>query len=503
MQRKEPRYRFSLIVQKKGDDETNKKSKNGEVGSGRLIPVKQGYLYKKSTKPLNKDWKKKYVILSDDGKLIYHPSLHDYMDDVHAKDINLLRTTVKIPGLRPRAVKTFVTAPDQNQANGQMNNLSGEVDGSVVIPNASLTPGMVNEFLGQIAPPPGATPGSKIETPNVKKRHRRAKSGAKTLDGQDPDSDGYEFVIVSLDNKKWHFEADSAEEREEWVQAIEQQILSSLQSNESTKSKNRVGSGVDPQFAQIIRNVKGNSQCVDCGTPNPDWASLNLGAVICIECSGIHRNLGTHLSRVRSLDLDEWTPELLAVMTSIGNDMANSVWDANIKGRTRPTPDTPREEKEKWIRAKYEEKLFLPAPPYLDVPLPQQLIDAIARQDVHNTVLVLGHAKQMDVNAPYSKSDTRAALHIAAALGNVVLVQLLLWYGANVKMVDHEGRNALWYARSSGSPECVELLRGQGCPENPTLPRRRATSQPVGPGQTQGQPQDGNDVFEKLPASVI
>ena len=51
------------------------------------------------------------------------------------------------------------------------------------------------------------------------------------------DSDGYEFVIVSLDNKKWHFEADSAEEREEWVQAIEQQILSSLQSNESTKSK--------------------------------------------------------------------------------------------------------------------------------------------------------------------------------------------------------------------------------------------------------------------------
>ena len=47
---------------------------------------------------------------------------------------------------------------------------------------------MVNDFLGQIAPPPGSinTPGSKIETPNVKKRHRRAKSGAKTLDGQDP-----------------------------------------------------------------------------------------------------------------------------------------------------------------------------------------------------------------------------------------------------------------------------------------------------------------------------
>jgi len=39
---------------------------------------------------------------------------------------------------------------------------------------------------------------------------------------------------------------------------------------------------------------------------DPDWASLNLGTVLCIECSGVHRNLGTHLSRVRSLDLDDW-----------------------------------------------------------------------------------------------------------------------------------------------------------------------------------------------------
>ena len=57
----------------------------------------------------------------------------------------------------------------------------------------------------------------------------------------------------------------------------------------------------------------------------------------------------------------------------------------------------------------------------------QQLIDAVARQDIHNTILVLAYAKTEDVNSPYSKTDTRTALHIAAALGNVVLVQLLLW----------------------------------------------------------------------------
>lgn len=58
---------------------------------------------------------------------------------------------------------------------------------------------------------------------------------------------------------------------------------------------------------QSIRTrVPGNGQCADCNSPNPDWASLNLGILMCIECSGVHRNLGSHISKVRSLDLDGW-----------------------------------------------------------------------------------------------------------------------------------------------------------------------------------------------------
>jgi len=59
----------------------------------------------------------------------------------------------------------------------------------------------------------------------------------------------------------------------------------------------------------------------------------------------------------------------------------------------------------------------------------QQLMDAVARQDIRNTILVLAYCKQDQINTPYSKTDTRTALHIAAALGNLVLVQLLLWVG--------------------------------------------------------------------------
>ncbi|XP_071152727.1 centaurin-gamma-1A-like isoform X22 [Mytilus edulis] len=459
----------------KGKEEEKKVSEEGQkVGSGRAIPLKQGYLYKKSH-GLNKEWKKKYVTLSDDGKLSYHPSLHDYMDDIHKKEITLMHTTVKIPGLRPRTTKTIPNYPAQHP--------NQEANGSIkVIPNGDSLKLGVN----------GSSVGSKIETPNVKKRHRRAKSGGiKNFGpGDGEDSDGYEFMIISLENKQWHFEATDCNERDEWVNAIEQQILNCLQGNESSKSKKHLTA--DPAGVQTIRGVRGNQVCADCGTPNPDWSSLNLGTLLCIECSGIHRNLGTHLSRVRSLDLDEWPPDLQRVMMSIGNSTANSVWEANIKGRPKVLPSSSREEKERWIRCKYESKEFLPPAPYVDIPLNQQLIDALVREDIRNIILVLGHSHSDDINSPYSKDDGRTALHIAAALGNVVFVQLLLWYSANVKVVDHEGRNALWYAKSSGSSECVELLTTNGCPENPTLPRRRTSVQA-----------GKNDVFEKLPASVI
>uniref|UniRef100_T1IUZ3 Gtpase-activating protein centaurin gamma n=1 Tax=Strigamia maritima TaxID=126957 RepID=T1IUZ3_STRMM len=526
-------FTVSSLPLKKGDED--KKVKNGEVGSGRAIPLKQGYLYKRSMKALNKEWKKKYVTLCDDGRLTYHPSLHDYMDDVHGKDIPLVHTTVKIPGQKPRGSRSQNSSNTVNGITNEINSLSisgggfhtnlqafnkdksrdkdvlltayeviregqaprsssvsSNCDDSVVIPNSSITPGLMNgSEIGS-----SNTIGGKNETPNVKKRHRRMKSsGLKNVDNLD-DSDGYEFMIVSLDNKQWHFEAPNTEERELWVQAIEQQILNSLQSNETTKSKSRMNSLVEAANLQAIRtSVWGNAHCVDCDAPNPDWASLNLGAVMCIECSGIHRNLGSHISRVRSLDLDEWPPGHIAVMMQMGNQVANSIWEANLKGKAKPTPNSSREEKERWIRAKYENKEFL-ASVTQNISIGQQLIDAVCKQEMRVVALLLSRSTSEQVNTTVSSRDLRTPLHLACAMGNLAITQLLIWHNANVKSVDHEGRSALIFAHNSGSQEIQDLLVNNGCREtmtvNSTLPRRKNSVTRKNP-----------EVFDKLPASII
>ncbi|UYV81840.1 AGAP3 [Cordylochernes scorpioides] len=97
-------------------NEDERKVKNGEVGSGRIIPLRQGYLYKKSSKTLNKEWKKKYVALTNAGTITYYPNLHDYMEDVHGKSISLVHTTVKIPGQHKKSRST--TLQDDGSTTG-------------------------------------------------------------------------------------------------------------------------------------------------------------------------------------------------------------------------------------------------------------------------------------------------------------------------------------------------------------------------------------------------
>ena len=82
------------------------------------------------------------------------------------------------------------------------------------------------------------------------------------------DPDVFEFHIVSLDNKQWYFEANSCDERDEWVAAIEHQILTSLQGNDGSKKSNSQKQQDDRNIDRIKHEVPGNQTCVDCDAPS-------------------------------------------------------------------------------------------------------------------------------------------------------------------------------------------------------------------------------------------
>ena len=119
---------------------------------------------------------------------------------------------------------------------------------------------------------------------------------------------------------------------------------------------------------QILKQIKllnhllqkpENKFCADCSSPNPNWASTNIGVFLCIKCSSIHRQLGTHISKIKSINLDLWPLDVLNNFKYINNEIANDFWEYKIRYKNKNSLKINDNLLFNFIKAKYQDKLYV------------------------------------------------------------------------------------------------------------------------------------------------
>ncbi|XP_077990520.1 arf-GAP with SH3 domain, ANK repeat and PH domain-containing protein 2-like [Glandiceps talaboti] len=307
------------------------------------------------------------------------------------------------------------------------------------------------------------------------------------------------FDLISR-NRTYHFMAESEEEMEEWMSVLNnsrEEALSSAFDDTNQQKHLSASKSVRELTQSIVEEVKrmpGNDICCDCNTVDPTWLSTNLGILTCIECSGVHRDMGVHISRTQSLTLDVPGTSQLLLATNVGNDMFNNIMEETANLKEKPTSTSSMEERKAYIRAKYEqhsfakkvnntteeslvdleqavitgdmEKLLQVFSEGVDLmsPLPHHVNEstalhlAIERQDCRNLHVVdfiIQNSSQID----RATKDANTVAHLCAQFDKTESLKLILRSGLKINTENKNGETPLDIARRLENRHCEELLQ--------------------------------------------
>ncbi|XP_065548151.1 ARF GTPase-activating protein GIT2 isoform X4 [Lathamus discolor] len=219
----------------------------------------------------------------------------------------------------------------------------------------------------------------------------------------------------------------------------------------------------------MAKRLRSSEVCADCSAPDPCWASINRGILICDECCSVHRSLGRHISQVRHLKHTPWPPTLLQMVETLYNNGANSIWEHSLldpasvmSGRRKAGPqDKVHPNKAEFIRAKYQMLAFVHRLPCREddsvtaKDLSKQLHSSVRTGNLETCLRLLSLGAQANFFHP-EKGNT--PLHVAAKAGQTLQAELLAVYGADPGTQDSNGKTPVDYARQGGHHELAERL---------------------------------------------
>ena len=393
--------------------------------------IRRGYLLQRNANHRFSGWTRRYFVLDSLGRLVAHTPIEPRW---------------KRPGGKKHEDEEGADETNEGGHHGLMGTAVKGIAGGI---------GAVWHAVRQnAAPEPEATGAQSPAEAVVNLRLSCVKPGAdegdKSVAGRP-----HCFRIISPSHTLL-MQAESEEEMNAWLSDL-QGVIAELISmnapgdtqatpgrgdaNASAAANEKSGAGQeDPRTA--LASIPGNDRCADCGGADPDWASLNLCVVICQRCAGIHRHLGAHVSKVRSLalDRDAWTPPVLELFKSIGNDAANAVYEAgrrrastSTKKKANGKPETTTEEDDDddaWLESDDDDKddkddkddeddgtAGVPAPVAAGCESVEAALEAITAKYVERVYVTKGSYEPGSMESAAGALNAAAVLHGLACIG--------------------------------------------------------------------------------------
>eukprot|EP00092_Neocalanus_flemingeri_P011518 GFUD01012412.1.p1 GENE.GFUD01012412.1~~GFUD01012412.1.p1 ORF type:complete len:919 (+),score=159.22 GFUD01012412.1:108-2864(+) len=277
------------------------------------------------------------------------------------------------------------------------------------------------------------------------------------------------FDVVSY-NRTYHFQAETDSEREEWMSVLLNSKEVSLNRAFEDNGKSTENHGLvefQQTLVNYIRNIPSNNVCCDCGGQNDvTWLSTNFGIIVCIECSGIHREMGVHISKIQSLTLDHIGTSQLLVSRTMSNEGFNKIMEARSSRKLHP--NSTMEERKEIIRAKYIDKAFIQ--PYCSSAreLYAELENAIDSHSIDDLLQCMGECQQLgcDLTDALPTSEfNETSLHHAISQetgGSLHIVDFLVQNSSSLDRRTKEGNTPLHYCVIQNQPEAMRLLLRSG-----------------------------------------